>query len=160
MIKKAAAGSNGVLKFDVSGGFDAFRIDNNSNNYIAVDAVRLSDFCKSNNIGCIDLLKMDIEGGEYDILESDFEFLGDHVKAIMMEFHNLDSARTGEGIVSKLEEKFEVRVVHSHVGGGIISAVNRNYRAANCAKRADRLPLSKMNSNMAVAGVGGLVTHG
>jgi FkbM family methyltransferase len=126
VIKKAIAGENGLLKFDVSGGFDSFKIDNKSKNYIEVDAVKMSDFCKFNNIKQIDLLKMDIEGGEYDILANDFEFLSNHVKIIMLEYHNLDQDRNYEYILKKLEESFIVNVEHGHLGGGIISAINKN----------------------------------
>jgi FkbM family methyltransferase len=126
VIKKAVSGENGLLRLDVSGSFDAFRIDNKSKNYIEVDAVKLSDFCKFNNIEQIDLLKMDIEGGEYDILANDFEFLSDHVKTIMLEYHNLDQNRNCEYVLKKLEANFVLNIEYSQPGGGIISAVNKN----------------------------------
>ena len=69
---------------------------------------------------------MDIEGGEYDILANDFEFLSNHVKIIMLEYHNLDQDRNYEYILKKLEESFIVNVEHGHLGGGILSAINKN----------------------------------
>ena len=35
---------------------------------------RLSHYCAENGISSIDLLKLDVEGSEYDIIESDYDF--------------------------------------------------------------------------------------
>jgi FkbM family methyltransferase len=125
IIKKAVSGTSGIFKFDISGGFDAFKIDENSKNFIEVEAVKLSDFCKNNNLQKIDLFKIDIEGGEYNIIENDLDFISSNIKVIMMEYHNIDNNKNFDYIQKKLETSFIVNIEHGHAGGGILSAVNK-----------------------------------
>ena len=53
-----------------------------------VSVITLGDFLRENNIGKIGLIKMDIEGGEYEIFESlsaeDFSKIGN----VILEYHN------------------------------------------------------------------------
>jgi len=52
--------------------------------------ISLANFCKANNIATVDLMKMDIEGSEYDIFKSSIGFIKKHVKSIFIELHNID----------------------------------------------------------------------
>jgi FkbM family methyltransferase len=74
-IQKAILSSCGRVKLDVSGSFDSFSINSNSRNYIYVQSVSLPRFCNSMRIKFIDILKMDIEGAEYEIFEKTSFFL-------------------------------------------------------------------------------------
>jgi len=52
-----------------------------------VDCIRLDDYCNENNIEEIDLLKMDIEGAEYDALQSLNTDFFKKVKYMLIETH-------------------------------------------------------------------------
>jgi FkbM family methyltransferase len=68
-------------------------ISNNPSNVgIYVDepfeTIRFKDFIKENNISKIDYLKLDCEGGEYDIfIEENMDYLLNNVEFIAAEFH-------------------------------------------------------------------------
>ena len=51
------------------------------------------EFCKKNKIESVDLLKMDIEGSEYEVFSSSLGFIKKHVKSIFVELHNLDKVK-------------------------------------------------------------------
>lgn len=127
IINKAVSGGNETLRLDVSGDYDAFRIDEDSNNYIEVDAVRLSDFCKENAIKTVDLCKIDIEGGEYDLLSRDLDFFINNIKVILLEFHEIDNARNLSFLEEKLKKHFIMKIENRVKNGGIISAINKKY---------------------------------
>ena len=124
-VMKAVSGINGQLKFDISGGYDEFRIDSKSKRYITVEAVRLSDYCRDNGIDGIDLLKMDIEGGEYDIFRHETDFMMRTVKTIMLEYHNIDESNSIDYIVGILDKGFDLKIERGDQGGGILTATNK-----------------------------------
>lgn len=61
----------------------------NAENFVEIQLVKAMDFLKENNITQIDLLKMNIEGGEYDLLEHliDTGFII-NIKNIKVQFHD------------------------------------------------------------------------
>ena len=61
----------------------------NDENGIAMDGISFKDFIHENNISKIDFLKVDIEGGEYNIFcdEENFKFIKKNVHKIAMELH-------------------------------------------------------------------------
>jgi len=59
-----------------------------TNNCTILDTVKLVDFAKENKIKKVDFIKMDIEGGEWDIFESeDFEWILRNTKKFVAEIH-------------------------------------------------------------------------
>jgi len=50
----------------------------------------LESFCKNQNIDIIDLMKMDIEGGEYKVFEQSINYIKDKVRLIYLELHEMD----------------------------------------------------------------------
>lgn len=125
IVQKAVAGTEGVGSFDISGSFDAFKINNKSNETIEVTTTKLSTFCSSNNIDKIHLLKMDIEGGEYDVIEHDLNFIKEKVQVMFIEYHNFD-VNDGQSILIKaLEASFEIAVRNPHENGGMLMAINK-----------------------------------
>ena len=59
-----------------------------TNNCTILDTIKLVDFAKQNKIKKIDFIKMDIEGGEWDIFESeDFEWILKNTKKFVAEIH-------------------------------------------------------------------------
>ena len=58
------------------------------NDCIILETVKLIDFAKENKIKKVDFIKMDIEGGEWDIFESeDFEWILKNTKKFVAEIH-------------------------------------------------------------------------
>lgn len=70
-----------------------FRDEEDADKTIAVKAFSFADFCKQNKIKKISLLKMDIEGGEYELFDSmsDADFA--MVNYVILEYHNGYEAR-------------------------------------------------------------------
>lgn len=125
----AVSGKTGVLKFDVSGSPDAYKInDEAKDNFIEVQSVSLSEYCKNNKISKIDILKMDIEGGEYSILRDDFDFIKNNVVKILMEFHNLNNSENIDLINSIMINDFDLNIPHQHKFAGILVAKNKKLK--------------------------------
>ena len=87
---------------------------------IEVNIVGIKELISSNDIEKIDLLKVDIEGAEFEVFEAfDPEFLRDSVSKIVGEWHYLPG-HDGEEIVSKLRDcGFEVKTVPVPYSGEI-----------------------------------------
>ena len=59
------------------------------NNYRLVQTINLKDYYNYKNIDKVDILKIDIEGAEFDILDSNtINFLSKNTKQICVEFHD------------------------------------------------------------------------
>lgn len=117
LAEKAITGQNGVVTFDISGNFDGFKVNDNTSNGIQVESQKLSTFCQYHNIQTIDLLKMDIEGSEFDIFKSDSEFIKDNVSVLFMEYHLSEKHTSVDEIVKILSDKFNVVLENTHNGG-------------------------------------------
>lgn len=81
---KAVWSANTTLRFEIEGA-DAGKIGN-SRNAIRIEAVRLKDWLQSP----IDLLKLDVEGAEYDVLIDCASCLR-HVRHLFVEYHSFVS---------------------------------------------------------------------
>lgn len=125
LLQKAIAGKDGIALFDVSGAFDSFKLSAKADKTIEVETIKLSTFCANQNIKRIDLLKMDIEGGEYDVIENDIDFIKDKVATLLVEYHNFD-IEDGQNILRKsLESDFTIHIQNPHKDGGMLIAVNK-----------------------------------
>lgn len=125
IVQKAVAGIDGVASFDVSGAFDAFKLNDQSTETIEVTTIKLSTFCSRNSIDRIHLLKMDIEGGEYDVIEHDLNFINEKVEVMFIEYHNFD-VNDGESLlIEALKANFDISIQNSHKDGGMLIATNK-----------------------------------
>lgn len=122
LAEKAVTGQNGFVTFDTSGSFDGFKVNNNASHGIQVESQTLSAFCQDYNIKTIDLLKMDIEGSEFDIFQVDSEFIKDNVSVLFMEYHLSEKYNSIDEIVGALSDKFNVVLENIHAGGGMLIA--------------------------------------
>ena len=83
---------------------------------VNIQAFSLADFCKKNKIKKISLLKMDIEGGEYEVFDSmsaaDFAM----VNFIILEYHNnKDKGEDYKYLAEKIRSNgFGVQIFPSH----------------------------------------------
>ena len=89
-IPKAISGSSGYIYLekpdtDTEGSWKATSLSD-SESTIKIESVSLSDYCHENAIRHIDLLKIDIEGAEYDVIDNILsEKLS--IQQICLEFH-------------------------------------------------------------------------
>jgi FkbM family methyltransferase len=96
---------------DKNTGGHSMHLKSQSMETIQIETIRLSEFCEKNNINKIDFLKMDCEGAEFEILESD-EAVLKIVNKIAMECHPYNKF-TGDTIVSILQ-KYNFEVFHEN----------------------------------------------
>lgn len=125
LLQKAIAGKDGIALFDVSGAFDSFKLSAKADKTIEVQTVKLSTFCANQNIKRIDLLKMDIEGGEYDVIENDIDFIKDKVATLLVEYHNFDIEDGQRLLRDVLGSAFVIHILNPHKDGGMLIAVNK-----------------------------------
>lgn len=84
-----------------------------------VEAVSLESVFANNKIASCDVLKMDVEGAEYDILlNTDIEILR-KIKYLALEFHCGHNREFGK-VVAKLAEVFNLHILGTPSRGGYI----------------------------------------
>jgi FkbM family methyltransferase len=123
-VNAAVGGHDGWGSLEGIDRYDsAYLTDNRSGD---VRVCKLSSLCRELAISRIDLLKMDIEGAEYLVLESDRAFLIESVDRILLEYHELSDDRNLAYIRRLLESDFVLDVVHSGTRTGVVCASNRH----------------------------------
>ena len=77
-------------------------------NYCLVQTITLKDYYNYKKIDKVDILKIDIEGAEFDILDNDtINFLSKNTKQICVEFHDrLTNGKRYEAILKKIFKSF------------------------------------------------------
>jgi FkbM family methyltransferase len=80
---------------------------------ILVEAVSLKDYCLKNNIKKIALIKIDIEGGEFELLRSWGQDDFDKIDALILEYHNTPMASHKELLDILRKSKFGVQIFPS-----------------------------------------------
>lgn len=104
---------NGFLNIE-SMNTDAYYLEVNESKKINCKVNTLYSEASRRKIKKIDLLKMDIEGGEYALFFDDktYNFLKKKVNYIFMEYHNLDKKNN----INSLRKKFrnDFKVIHSN----------------------------------------------
>ncbi len=80
----------------------------NAENFVEIQLVKAVEFLKENNITQIDLVKMNIEGGEYDLLEHliDTGFIK-NIKNIKVQFHDFIIENAKERM-NNIQEKLSI----------------------------------------------------
>lgn len=96
----------------------------------SVESMTFNSYINTHNIKYVDLLKLDIEGAEYDLLNSmtkeDFDKIGN----ILLEYHisaekNMDDVALLMGKLKMFGFDFELNKIHGH-GGFIFATKNKN----------------------------------
>lgn len=79
------------LKISLSADASSIYSDKKNIQYEQIRIRRLSDFIKENNIQCIDLIKINIEGSEYDVIHDLHENnLLNRIIQFQIQFHEID----------------------------------------------------------------------
>jgi FkbM family methyltransferase len=101
LMQKAASGETGTVHLEDNDNYVGLRLTEKGG--IEVRAQSLDDILK--DIETVDLLKIDIEGSEFDVLDNTSPATFDKVQTILMEVHNFtpgfDHAAWAENILSK-----------------------------------------------------------
>lgn len=80
--------------------------------------IKFIDYLKNNNIDDIDLMKINIEGGEYELLEEIIsQNYQNKIRNILIQFHNLseDPIKRREKIIKKLSETHQLKFSYDFV---------------------------------------------
>lgn len=139
LIDKAIAESDGQIEIFINPDNSIISSINKenagSNTSQIIDAISFNTLVEQNSIDRIDLLKVDVEGAEYDIFRSINEKNLSKIKYILMEFHNNYGGRLRDDILNKLESAgFEydlylddcIGMSNDYEESGVIFAKNKN----------------------------------
>ncbi|MDD5341274.1 MAG: FkbM family methyltransferase [Patescibacteria group bacterium] len=92
VVSSALAGTHSVRDFFVSKDFHDHSLNKNLVKKIArkvkVQGLTLGDICDKYNVNQIDLLKMDIEGAEFEVLNSLKQADWDKINSVILEYHD------------------------------------------------------------------------
>lgn len=104
-----------------------------SENSVKVKSVSFEDFIKKNKIKKISLMKMDIEGGEYEIFENSISEISAKVENIFLEYHQTESRNSKVIEIILRENGFSVEVFPSHFDKtmGFLLARNKRLKKQN-----------------------------
>lgn len=108
LIPKALYGESGKYFIDLSGKqFDAVSLQSqrpNHENFIEIEAISFSQFLNNYQISFVDLLKLDVEGSEYNIFQHSMLDLTKSVKRLIMEYHPAGDKDSRDQILKHFEE--------------------------------------------------------
>jgi len=120
----AISDHDGYCRIDTSVPPDAVSVTMDAGGEL-VNCMRLSTFCADRQIGRVNLLKIDIEGHEYAVFESDHDFLCDRVDRVLVEWHR-HGCSSREDVVARFQEAFRITDVHRYKDGGVLFMENRS----------------------------------
>lgn len=86
------------------GGFTLFENRSDHNNHFEVKSYRTDQFMKEQGLSAIDLIKIDVEGAEYDILTSIDPGILSTVKIIVGELHGIKE----QELLKHLKQWFDI----------------------------------------------------
>jgi FkbM family methyltransferase len=121
-VSAAVSSKPGALVMDVSSGNPLqFKTQSGRSSENAVETIQLINYLDNNAITSVDLLKLDCEGGEFDILLPLSESELSRIKRIVMEYHDGLTQHNHSEITQKLKKAgFSVEVipniVHDNIG--------------------------------------------
>jgi FkbM family methyltransferase len=92
-----------------------------------IPSTKLSTFAKSKSVSTIDLLKMDIEGGEYPLFKEDYAYIKSNVKAIIMEYHTISDTLNFETLNTLISKDFTIEHIYQMDHGGVFYAKNNKF---------------------------------
>lgn len=103
----------GFVNIDVSRKADAVKITTNATN-TKVKSITLQDLAELYKTDRVDLLKMDIEGAEYSVINHSLDYLANNVERIIIEVHGKEKGLKNP-LVSLLKNYFSVALVAENI---------------------------------------------
>jgi len=111
VVPKAVAGHTGTMKFQMEEGVSvsahaasAGLEKKGTTRTIEVESISVRDLIDMTGTAPIALIKIDCEGGEYDIMAQFDKSLSERITAFTFEVHDLDESRNVRWIESKMRE--------------------------------------------------------
>jgi FkbM family methyltransferase len=121
LLHAAVGPKHGTVVLDTSTNTDGYFVRQSSDKVDSssetVEMLTIQEVARRNNVEKIDLIKMDIEGGEYALFNDagTFDFIKKHVSSIVMETHELDESRNQKALIVLLEKDFTVHVARPNI---------------------------------------------
>jgi FkbM family methyltransferase len=134
------------------GSISADHIKNNGSSVekITVPAISLKTFIEQNNIDKISLLKMDIEGAEYDIIENLEDEVFEKIDNFLIEFHNNTNEEVEKIIQQLIKKGFDIDQIRDQNSKNN-NNIMKSYKSASIgtifAKKSDN-PVGSFNSTI------------
>ncbi len=112
MMPNAIYDEHGRFYIDLAGKqFDAVSVTREKpphDQFITIDALTFDEIIAAKNLQWIDLMKLDIEGAEYNLFAKSAAQLAQNVGRIIMEFHPAGDKAKRDELVNYLAGKFEL----------------------------------------------------
>lgn len=122
VIKKAVWHENGKAKISNRGGNASIFEHPKSAGYTDVETITIEKLFRDNNIKEADVMKVDIEGAEYDLLINTPDDILKRVKFLTLEFDANTDGRFGQ-LIEKLSRNFGIQILGSPERGGYVYAI-------------------------------------
>ncbi len=119
VVPAAISDVDGEVEIDLGSQHDAIALTRSPGG-TPVPSYRLSTFAASRQLERIDVLKMDIEGAEYTIIDSDYEFVVKAVARLVMEYHAQPSGYGLDWLRARTGDDFALHHIHRGQGSGVI----------------------------------------
>lgn len=115
----------GVSNFFISKNKLSNSLFNKEGDMKKTNSFTLEDIFKIKKLSKINILKMDIEGAEYFILNKKNSRLLKKIETIVMEYHNLDKDKNINRIISLLKGKYYLSIQKDNKNQGILLAIKK-----------------------------------
>lgn len=119
VINKAVWHESGKMKISNRGGNASLFEHPKNGGYTEIETITIEQLFRENNIKEADVMKVDIEGAEYDLLINTPDHILKRVKFLTLEFDACDDGRFGI-MVDKLSRIFGIQILGSPERGGYI----------------------------------------
>lgn len=119
LIPNAVWHKSGKVKISNRGGNSNIFGRNNSTDIAEVQAITIAELFDKYQIGEADVMKIDIEGAEYDLLINTPDDILKRIKYLTLEFDANDDGKFGQ-MVDKLSRIFGIQILGSPARGGYI----------------------------------------
>jgi FkbM family methyltransferase len=130
-VEAAVSDVDGRVWLSSPGAVDEVRIARTPGDFAEIEATswRLSTYCTQAGIESVHLLKLDVEGSEYEIVRADIEFIEARVENLLIEYHELGSGRGVAALRKMLSARFALTMLHQRSETGVLHARNMSPRA-------------------------------
>jgi FkbM family methyltransferase len=124
VVRAAITDTTGVARLEARSDPATFRLNNGG--YEEVATLSLASLCESRSIHSIDLMKLDVEGGEYQIVRSELSLIGTRVRTLLIEYHPDLGRESSAWITSRLSQYFNIERVHGNSEAGVLACLSKN----------------------------------
>lgn len=125
VIPIAVSDNNKDVFLNTSTTFDNIQVSSFKTSTL-VKANTLYTLAKKHNIKKIALLKVDIEGHEYEVLKQSYKFILSTTQKILIEYHNINSQKNYKALIKLFRDDFTINHFLKDSPGGILCLENKS----------------------------------